>query len=220
MKLLLAIKGCERDQKTGVHQVLRETWVRNVTDADIYFFIGHGSHPLEPDEVRLDCGDAYLDLPAKTRAILKWSLEQNYDFTFLCDTDTYVVPDRLLASGFEEFDLVGLFNGEIGVPKATDGHWAWVSGGNGYWLSKRATEIVVKHEPTHWAEDFYVGQVLAPYFQSGELKAFSDERYGFHHDGEPYRCSVTKHYCTQGYKRQFDVRWMYWHHKVNVLDKK
>ena len=42
-----------------------------------------------------------------------------------------------------------------------------------------------------------------------------DSRYD--HDHEPYRCSVTKHYCAQGYRRAFDVQWMAAHYRYNVL---
>ncbi len=220
MKILIAIKGCERDQKNGTHQVMRNTWVQHVHGADLKFFVGHGTHGLLCDEVRLDCGDAYLDLPAKTRSILKWSLEHDYDYIFLADTDTFVMPNRLLASGFERFDLVGLFNGAIGVPYATEAkYWAWISGGNGYWLSRRAAEAIASAPVTDdWAEDRITGQVLGPYFKEQTMRAFSDSRYGFHFDSEPYRCAITKHFCAQGYKRMLDHQWMMFHYKLNPVE--
>lgn len=220
MKVLIAIKGCERDQKYGGHQVMRETWIQKVVGPDLYFFVGHGDYPLKPDEVRLNCGDQYMDLPSKTREILKWSIERDYDYIFLCDTDTFVMPKRLLSSTFAHFDLVGLFNGAIGVPYATEAkYWAWISGGNGYWLSRTAAKLIAEAPDTgDWAEDRITGQVLGPYFQRKELIAFSDSRYGFHFDSEPYRCAITKHYCTQGYKRPFDPQWMRFHYQLNPVE--
>lgn len=218
-KLLLAVKGCERDASNGFHQAMRETWVKDVQGADVRFFVGGGSLSLKEDEVRLPCPDDYLSLPHKTRAILQWALDRDYDFVFLCDTDTYVIPDRLLASGFEDYDLVGLFNGRIGAPNATEGrYWAWISGGNGYWLSNRAARVIAERQHDgDWAEDRITGQALGPYFHSGEFTAFSHVDYGFHTDGEHLRTRITSHYCTRGLHRSFDPEWMRSRYRYNVL---
>lgn len=234
MKLLLAIKGCERDASLGLHQAIRETWGANVNGADLRFFVGRGNRDLCADEIRVECGDDYMSLPAKTRAILRWFLDRDYDFIWLGDTDTYVVPERLLTSGFENYDLTGLFNGPIGVPRATEGdagpwkpsdqsngatrYWAWISGGNGYWLSRCAAQVVVESE-THysadWAEDRTVGQVLGPYFQRGELRALNHDDYGFVTDSDEYLCRITRHFCTRGMHREFNKAWMYACHARN-----
>ncbi len=231
MKILIAIKGCERDAGNGCHQAMRDTWLRDVPaarhrpcydppllDLDAFFFVGYGSLPLQTDEVRLPCDDGYMALPRKTRAILEWALARGYDFVFLCDTDTYVVPERLVRSGFEHYDLVGLFNGAIGEPNATEGrYWAWISGGNGYWLSARAARAVLAYPLNgDWAEDRMVGQALGPRFQDGSLKALSCEDYGFHTDGDEWLTRVTSHYCSHGKQRAFDPTWMYRKHAYNA----
>ena len=219
MKLLMGVKGCWRDNGNGYHQAMRDTWVRDVpAAADIKFFMGAGAGHSYPDEVVLDCSDDYMSLPHKTRAILRWSLDRGYDFTFLCDSDTYVIPDRLLTSGFEDYDLVGLFNGAIGVPNATEGrYWAWISGGNGFWLSRRASEVIVNRQyDGDWAEDRFVGQSLGPYFASGAFKAFSHQGYGFHFDGDFWKTWITSHYCSHGLRRSFDPRWMHNRYAYNM----
>ena len=236
MKLLIAIKGCERDTRNGFHQALRETWVKDVpAGIDVKFFVGEGNAPLRPDEERIGCPDDYMSLPVKTRAILRWMLGREYDFIFLCDTDTYVMPERLLASGFENYDLTGLFNGKIGVPRATEGdagpwkpadqgngatrYYAWISGGNGYWLSKRAVQIIVDDMAyvSDWAEDRTIGQILGPFFQNGQLRALNHEDYGFCIDGDFYGCRISRHFCSKGMNRSFEVAWMYNCYKRNAL---
>lgn len=219
MKTLMAVKGCERDAGNGFHQAMRDTWVKDVQGADVRFFLGQGYSQLRDDEVRLGCPDDYMSLPQKTRAILTWALERSYDYVFLCDTDTYVIPGKLAATGFDRFDLTGLFNGAIGRPNATEGkYWAWISGGNGYWLSARAAAIVRDHPHNgDWAEDRITGQALGPHFAAGNLMAQSHDDYGFHTDGDYWLTRVTSHYCTQGLRRSFDVSWMYKRYKYNVL---
>ena len=204
MKILLAVKSCERDAHNGFNQTIRDTWGRDVRGADFRFFVGRGRRPLRGDEVRLQCGDEYLDLPRKTQAILTWASAREYDFVFLCDTDTFVVPHRLMASGFEAYDYVGHFGGRPGVPeeqKIDDETrtWAWASGGCGYWLSRRAAEVVLGTEPSHWAEDFWVGSVLGPKIADGSLSAVNHPGYG---------SDVSMHYCSRGKNRTFDVSWM------------
>jgi len=227
MRLLIAIKGCERDTRNGFHQAVRETWAKHVEGADLKFFVGEGNASLQADEVRISAPDDYMSLPLKTRAILRWALERDYDFIFLCDSDTFVMPGRLLSSGFESYDLTGLFNGKIGVERATEGdagnwkpsdqangatrYYAWISGGNGYWLSRRAAQVIASDTSytSDWAEDRTIGQILGPYFQRGELKGFSHEGYGFCVDGDFYECRITKHFCSRGMNRSFIVGWMY-----------
>lgn len=233
MRLLIGVKSCHRDMANGFNQAIRDTWAKHIPlGVDFRFFMGHGNTMPQADEVILDCPDDYMSLPHKTRAILRWSLAQGYDFIFLCDTDTFCMPERLLASGFENYDLTGLFNGKIGVPRATEGdagpwqpadqsngatrYWAWISGGNGYWLSCRAAQIVLDWVGTgDWAEDRSIGQALGPHFQSGQLKALHHEDYGFCIDGDEFGCRISRHFCSRGMHRAFDRDWMYACHKRN-----
>ena len=180
MKLLVAIKSCMRDRARGAHDAIRNTWGSKVQGADVVFFVG--ASPLnvflEDDEDSLPVVDNYDSLPFKTREILRWSIFHGYDFTFLCDNDTFVIPDRLMSIGFEGYDYSGKFNRQPGrrFHYADDRGtypdiYCWCSGGFGYFVSRRAAELVVASEPKVWAEDMYVGQVLGPYIQHGELKA-------------------------------------------------
>ena len=202
MRVLIAIKSCERDAVNGCNVAQRVTWLPCVRGADYRFFVGQGHVTLQDDEVRVAAPDDYMALPYKTREIVRWSLAADYDHVFLCDTDTYVRPMRLLASGFDRGDLVGCVNGPPSVPGAVEGKYAWVSGGNGYWLSRRAMSAVASHDPNHWAEDCWVAQVV----QLQRLTVIDDQRYG---NGE-----ITTHFCSTGHKRLFEVTWMHEQHRL------
>lgn len=239
MKILLAVKSCHRDAQLKFNQTIRDTWGKDVKNADLRFFMGQAPPQYSSsqgnissqsssclDEIHLPCGDAYLDLPAKTWEILRWALKRGYDFIFLCDTDTYVVPERMLSSEFYSADYLGHFGGKIGVK---DGQqlemigepgdfvltWAWASGGCGYWLSSRAAGIVIKDTPKHWAEDCSIGKALGPSIANMEIVAKDDYRYGFNTDGSEMKTEFTSHYCTAGKNRSFDPNWMYQRYNYN-----
>lgn len=149
MKVLIAIKSCAAH--AGFNQQVRGTWLRD-RDADYRFFVGSGARRTAADEVPLEVGDGYADLPMKTKGIARWALLKEYDFIFLCDTDTYVVVPRLLDSGFERFDYSGYFHRCVSCV-STDGYchcvgdkgeqlYSYASGGSGYWLSAKAMSVI------------------------------------------------------------------------------
>jgi hypothetical protein len=181
-KILVAVKSCNRDRLAGCHTAIRDTWGKDFpSNVDVRFFVGHGhgASDLLPDEIAVDTPDDLVALPLKVREIAKHSGANGYDYTFLCDVDTFVIPSRLLASGFEGYDYFGRFmvdgpatpirnfqDGRIGIiPFA----WNYASGGVGYFLSKRAAELIAKMVPVHYAEDFSVGHALGPSIQAGKL---------------------------------------------------
>lgn len=231
MKVLLAIKSCARDAENGFNDAIRDTWLRGLTGANYVFVLGRGARHTKPDELILPCPDDYYGLPYKTKSLLQWSVGQDFDYTFLCDTDTYVHTPRLLHSGFANSDYVGWFNGPVGINRAVYGRcYAWASGGSGYWLSKQAAKLVADADPMGPGkfqlpqcicpelkipcEDLWVGQVLGPEIEAQHLSAFHDTRYyrGFNLD---YKVDISAHYCSAGHNRSFDPEWMYKHHEVN-----
>ena len=116
----------------------------------------------------LPVSDAYEALPNKTRGICRWAAEHQYDFLFTCDDDTYVVPERLLASNFEHHDYSGRFRGPSG------GYPAPYCSGFAYWLSKRALCIVAEQPLTaDRADDRWIGNVL----HEAGIKGALDARY-------------------------------------------
>jgi Galactosyltransferase len=188
MRLLLAVKSCQRDQQSFCHQAIRDTWGKNLPDGvDLRFFMGGTSMPLmEADEVYFPVDDGYWELTPKTKGICKYTVDCHYDYVYLCDTDTYLVVPHLLESAFQKYDFSGghLCYGEHGAelgkayprwvsPRGgvADPFYAYMSGGVGFFLSKKAAEAVATTSYYHHSEDVWVGQVLGPMIASGEIKA-------------------------------------------------
>lgn len=170
-KVLVAIPACHKyaygkfeDKRIGHNtgesyervRAVRETWAKYVpafSNVSLRFFYGAGnSHELFNDEVALEVPDDYAHLPHKTKAIYQWALGKGFDYVFKCDDDTFVYVDRLLASGFEALDYVGYCYPANGN---------YISGGPGYWLSRRALEVLATAPVgDNWAEDKWTGDTL------------------------------------------------------------
>lgn len=185
-KVLIAIPACHayeygeyKDKRIGhVDAVsyervrgVRETWAKYLPAFERYvslkFF--YGSPSSEPrqlfnDEVFLGVPDGYSSLPQKVKAIYQWALGKGYDYVFKCDDDTFLYLDRLMASGFEGHDYLGY---------CYPSHGNYISGGTGYWLSRKAMEILALSDPEGWAEDKWVGLTLGKH----GIKPTRDARY-------------------------------------------
>lgn len=203
MKILFAISSCRRDARNGFNQALRDTWLKDVpADVTYKFFIGDGTPtddneaaivasqrggrdtnrgidyeakgtasaesaaiepPLEPqeDEILLPCPDDYRHISIKVRAIFRWAKSQGFDYVFKCETDTYVAVKRLLASGYQSHDI-------LGGPAGNN-----IAGGSGWWMSRKAIDLVVDEPINTWSDDCWFPTLLR---QKG-LAVFHDPRY-------------------------------------------
>lgn len=188
MRTLIAVKSCWSDMKQGCHDTILKTWGKQVDD--LRFFIGLPYDGLSLEKIaHLDVADDYDSLPQKTRKILQWSLGRDYDYTFLCDVDTFLIPYKLFQTKFQNYDYSGRIGSEhtLGVPfRYKDGRgqirpkcYTWASGGFGYFLSRKAAEYVVKAviDPKEWAEDVHVGDVLGPLIATGKVAASNLEHF-------------------------------------------
>lgn len=180
----MAVKSCLGDYRVGCHQTIRETWGQGI-DVKFFlspqFFLLDDCPKLKDDEILVDCPDDYNHLPQKTQQIVRWFLYRDYDHIFLCDVDTFIIPSKLLKTGFEDYDYAGRIGSDrpFGKPfRYRDGRkqwhakcYAWASGGYGYFLSKTAAEIVTCSiiDPRLWAEDMFVGDALAPHYAQGKI---------------------------------------------------
>ncbi len=182
MRLLIAISSCFDFEKNCTNNAIRETWLAEldgVADYRVFYGTGQGaeSAPLRSDEVFLpEVDDGYGDLSRKTQHSLRWAAEHNYDFVFRCFPDTYCRPERLATCGFAERDYYGDFRREHCGPDN------YPSGGPGYFLSRRAFELLLDapiegvHRVGVYAEDLWVGQILNRH-RDKSLKYFDDARF-------------------------------------------
>lgn len=246
MKILLAVLSCARDMENGFNQAIRDTWGRDVPKgaADLTFFVGDFvfSGGSWDDVVALRCPDDYKSLPFKVYQLLRYAHGEGYTHVFKCDTDTYVRPREMLGfrgggepPSWYTHDYVGAFNGHPPGCYAPASHYrradgsriyTWCSGGSGYWLSRRAIEVVLGNPPDGYrevcpnlkygCEDLWIGQLLGPEIKAGRLKAYSDP--GYNKSWQPdYHVDFTAHFCAEGMNRKFEVDWMFKHHAVNHI---
>lgn len=168
MKVLIAIIACHKLKYRAYIRAQRNTWIGYIPKSvDYKFFYGKSDNevPAKPDEVFLDCPDDYDSLPKKVQKIYQYAVENNYDYVFKVDCDSFVFVDRLLSSNFNQHDFVGRRN---------DCSNGYASGGPGFWLSKKAFEIIAKQSDfPDPADDRWVGQVLLDH----GIVCFNDSRY-------------------------------------------
>lgn len=157
MNILIAIVTCHARKARADAQ--RQSWVRNVKDADVRFFLGRGGAgtPGE-DEVWLDVDDGYSALPLKVRAVMRWAREHGYGPVCKIDDDVFVYPDRLLeqipAAGY-----AGAWN-ETRTPETPHGYCS----GFAYWLGSLEVAIIARAALTaETSEDRWVASVLNQY---------------------------------------------------------
>jgi hypothetical protein len=112
------------------------------------------------------------------------------------------VPRLMLESGFQASDYAGRFNGNtdrlitnyhaVNRDGQVESHatcYPWASGGFGYFLSRRAFSLVSDSNPTSWAEDLFVGQVLGGAATNGQIVILdtTDQKYSDHFPAHAYK---------------------------------
>ena len=198
----------------GYHDVILNTWGKDIPPGvDLRFFSGDAACWMlnpGPEEVFLQVSDDYMSLPLKTKGIIEWSLQNGYGYTFLCDTDTFLIPDKLMRTSFPKYDYAGRFGAMPAIGTTfhyRDAHGdypnchPWASGGVGYFVSRKAGELVARSQPEVWAEDLWIGQVLGPHIQAGTITA-SDL---------PIECDSAWHFPRRSHNNEsYDpkFRWM------------
>jgi Galactosyltransferase len=219
-KLMICVKSCQRDLKLGFHDVIRSTWGKDAKalGIDVRFFVGAEAIPYQSDEVHVKSADDYNALPYKTRDICRWANGKMVDYIFLCDTDTFLVPKKMLMCGFEKYDYVGKISQPVNKPfryehtgregqKEHHEHcYPWASGGYGYFLSRKAFKEVAFEHPMSQCEDLWVGQVVGKMAAEGEASILSTAAnvYSWHHPqhGEIYTLDVLKGWMEKMYLEQ------------------
>ena len=153
-KVLIAIISCKAH--AGYRAAIRETWLPKMSKdkVDVFFFMGREAEAAEPDEIVLDCGDAYGFLPEKVRAVIRWALEHKYTTLVKLDNDVILKVDEFLRSGFEYWDFNGHTNNDAWTVKIP---WGFC-----YSLSHRAMEIMANASlPPNFNDEAWVANTLA-----------------------------------------------------------
>jgi len=158
--------------------------------------------PKDDEVILPNVPDDYAHLAYKVRGQCRWALEQGFDYMLQVGSDIYIVLDRLMRSGFENYDYVGK---TCGYHPLAGGHYA---GGGGYWLSKRALQFVVAQPVTFWAEDLWVGSIM----HKNCIDLHIDPRYAVDYPEVPHRNNsiITSHLgIHNGVFGKYDPRLMY-----------
>jgi hypothetical protein len=194
MKLLIAVISFQGDAENGNHDKIRRTWGKDVgsAGADLRFFIGRRdkAYQPKPDETLIPwqedgtrtCAHPYWHAePGCTcveywqvlyRGILDWSIRNGYDFTFLAENDTFLVPRKLTKTGFENYDYSGYM-----MYTHAEKPDQFYSEPGGYFLSKRAAETILKTAPNHLHFENLACDVLRPLAAKGEMSIKSLEHF-------------------------------------------
>jgi hypothetical protein len=224
MKLLICVKSCQASLERGDHDVIRGTWGKDAKalGVDTRFFVGSAMKPYQSDETHLKCPDDYNGLPFKTREICRWANGKMVDYIFLCDTDTFLRMDTMMA-WFEKirmghYDYAGKISqpidkrfkyehtGREGQKEYHERCFPWASGGYGYFLSRNAFGEVAFDHPTSECEDLWVGQVIGEQAAIGQMSILSTPGsvYSWHHPahGEIYDLKTLKDWMEKMYSEQ------------------
>jgi Galactosyltransferase len=186
IRVLIAVKSCNADLDRDYHNVIWDTWGQDAVKLgfDVRFFVGRNDTRFRlfsrEYEIFFDCEDNYASLPYKTRDICQYAVSKHYDFLLLCDTDTFLIPAKLLECGFENYDYYGLIQRPIGKKFHYDAidregthhpgeYFSWASGGYGYFLSRKLANIVAQTKPDTWAEDLWIGQIANEQYNHGRI---------------------------------------------------
>jgi hypothetical protein len=164
MNPLILIHTTPQDEKRGLVQAIRETWVAEWGHLIPHRFMYDRTYVQTPheDEWDFDVDPGYWVMMQKTKAAASLALVNGYSHVFIICSDTYVVVPRLLASGYEKHDYSG--------HRADEGH---AGGGCGYWLSVRAMRAVIDARVFNDYEDRWAGTVL----KEAGIECFHDPRY-------------------------------------------
>ena len=142
--------------KEGCHPYWRDQKVEDV------------QYTLAPDEVFIPVPDRYIYGAWGTRESLRRALKKDYDFYFMCPTDTYIQIGRFLQSGFENYDYVG---------RPWHNPWnkfTYAGGGSGYCLSRKSAQILADSKIDTYSEDQWSGTHLGEH----GILLHEDRRYG------------------------------------------
>jgi hypothetical protein len=145
------------------------------------------------DEVVLHVPDDLVHIAYKARAAWQWAQDNGYDYVFNCFCDTYIDIEKLMRSGFEDHDFIGMTYDSNRCPQ----------GGAGYWLSRRCLQYLATAHVDFWADDGWAGWTLP----KAGIHLHHDPRYGQYPDATPTRHNdvISTHLGQHPYKTMRDI---------------
>ena len=151
MKVAFAIKSCHKHADRRAAQFA--TWIPQLHE-DFFYLIGDTA-PAECDFLYCHgASDAFADIAPKVLCAVEYALDDKVTNLCILDDDTYMVPSRMVDSGFEDFDYFGFVRNYGDVPYMQ---------GSCYWLSEHAMRAIVynKHLMARGVpDDVAVGRCL------------------------------------------------------------
>lgn len=171
-KPVILIISCQRDRDRAYNAAIRNTWGKR-SEIPYVFFIGYTPCSVcLADEELVSVPDDRQHLTYKRQASIRWALDQDYTHFFCAFTDTYINTKRLKNSCFENHDYTGQAFSSSVIQCAP-----FCDGGCGYWLSRKAGELVSASpiESAHDGEyeDSWIGSIL----EKRGIVPFHDTRY-------------------------------------------
>jgi len=208
LKAIVLIKSCHRHAER--RSACLDTWLPRLDWADYLFLIGQPTPaqgaPVEVNSLACNVSDEFPNIAPKIRCGFLYALESGCDFAFVCDDDTYVVPERLRQSGYWRHDYVGFLrvNG-----LEYNGNRPYMQG-SAYWISARAMRYAVANpllQRNGIIDDGAVGQALY-----GNVPYVHDDRYFVGPEcleGVPERTNkiITTHKCLPKQMRAVHDLW-------------
>lgn len=211
MNVIVLIKSCHKYAARRV--ACRETWLSRLDWADYKFIVGQqdagglkSCQLITDDTVAFDTSDAFPNIAPKICHAFLYALSRDFDFAFVVDDDTYVIPERLKESEYWRHDYAGYVR--IGDQRFNNGK-PYIQGA-GYWVSARAMECAFRSDILRRngiIDDGAVGQALY-----GRVPFVHDDRYEpgpDWHDRYPEKNNnvITTHKCLPDGMRAIHGLW-------------
>ena len=172
LKIIVFITSCEKCRNTRLIDC-KNTWVNHLKKYNIpyYFVIGKPrmkkEFMIQDDILYVKCFDTYNHLPDKTRLIIKWFNNNDYDYLLKCDDDSFLYVNNLYNYELNA-DYIGK---ELKTEKSNNEPFM---AGCGYFLSKKAALYLGNnYNYSIGAEDLSIGKCL---MENKDLVWFSENR--------------------------------------------
>lgn len=134
-KVIISVVSCCRYKSK--RDAIRATWKKDLPDdVKCLFYVGSGSCEDSSDLVQLPYADDYNNVPGKQLLFYEWLIaNENFEWVFQVDDDTYVAPDRVSMYLNNNMDMIGQM--------FMDKH---MHGGVGYFMHRRLLLSMVNNE--------------------------------------------------------------------------